>query len=694
MSGRSAERTSSAPRARKPDPGLREALESARQERDEALSFLDVVAQIIVALDRDGRITTLNKAGCKLLGYDEMALIGKDWFATCLPARVCDEVRARFQRVMNGEKPISERYDNNVITRGGKERRISWHNTLLHSGDGRIVGTLSSGEDITERRRTEEVVSAIAQGTSAAVGKAFFNLLVQCLADTLGMDYAYVGELVDGNPQRVFTLARYAKGEFLNNVEYDLTDTPCENVVAKRICTYPSGVQARFPRDRILAEMGVESYVGTPLFGSTDQVLGLIAVMGQAPIADPNFTESVLQIFAVRAVAEIERAHAETALRESRERLKLALQACRMGTWDWDIVANRFVHSEETGPLFGRSPDTPFANFEEFTAAVHPGDRDHMVQTIHRALKESTDYGVEYRVTWPDGSVRWIADHGKIYRDETGKPIRLVGVSMDIAARKQAEEQARQHQTELAHAMRVSSMGEMASGLAHELNQPLTAVVNSAQSALYRLRSDPSVHHDVLEALELASSQALRAAEMIRNLAGFMKKGSPQRCRCDLNEAIRQVLSFTAAEIRDQGVTIRLDLDVSLPTVLADNIQIQQVILNLVRNGIEAMSEMRNGERIVQIQTSAVEDAVEVAVRDRGPGLTPQAKKRLFTAFFTTKAHGMGVGLSISRSIIAAHGGRLWAEPNPEGGCVFQFRLPLGPGAPDDEHRTDRVRRG
>jgi PAS domain S-box-containing protein len=307
------------------DAKLREALETARQERDKAHRYLDIVADLVMSLDRDGRITLINRAGCQILGYNDSELIGNHWFTTCLPTRSHREARAHFRQVIAGEKPIIAYQQNYILTRTGEERLIA--NTLLTDGDDKIVGTLSSGEDITERQRTEEVVSAIAHGTSATVGMAFFQPLVRCLAETLGMHCAFVGEVADTNARRVLTCARYADGEFLKNVEYDLADTPCENVVGKCLCCYPSGVQARFPLDHMLVDIGAESYVGTPLFDSTGRALGLLVVMDQAPIANPNFAESVLQIFAARAAAELERTRAEQALRDSEVRYRTLVKS-------------------------------------------------------------------------------------------------------------------------------------------------------------------------------------------------------------------------------------------------------------------------------------------------------------------------------------------------------------------------------
>ncbi len=678
------------------DSKLSEALETARQERDKARRYLDIVADLVVSLDREGRITLINRAGCQILGYNDSELIGKHWFTTCLPARFHREARARFRQVIAGEKPIIAYHQNHILTRTGEERLIAWHNTLLTDGDNEFVGTLSSGEDVTERRRTEEVVSAIAQGTSATVGKAFFQPLVRCLAETLEMDYAFVGEVADTNARRILTCARYSKGEFLKNVEYDLADTPCENVVGKRLCCYPSGVQARFPRDRILGDIGAESYVGTPLLDSTGRALGLLVVMDRAPIANPSFAESVLQIFATRAAAELERTRAEAALGESAERLKLALRAARMGTWEWDIVRNRIIRSEDASLQLGILPDRRCDSFEDFLNLVRPEDREHLKRTIHTCMedKDCDDYSAEYRVGCPEGSTRWIAERGQLYRDETGKPIRLAGVSMDITARKQAEEQAREHQTELAHVIRVSTIGELAMGLAHELNQPLTAMVNYTQWVMRRVREAGASSPELIEAMDGAVSQALRAAEIVRRLAKFVQKHSPQQTAVAINDAVNVVLGLSAAEARDHRAVIHVELAPDNPTVLADNIQIQQVILNLVRNGLEAMVEKETSERVLTIRTCVAEHEVVVAVTDRGPGLAPDALRRVFEPFFTTKPQGMGLGLSISRSIVNAHGGRLWAENNPADGATFHLTLPLIRAQVTRENRADGVRCG
>jgi PAS domain S-box-containing protein len=517
---------------------LVEALQFARSERDRAEMYLDITGVMMLALDFDGRITLINRRGCEILGYSESELLAKNWFSSFVPERLREPLVRSFREVISGARPSNAHDEYPVITRSGEERLIAWYNAALHAESGAIIGTLSSGADITEQKQQQA-------------------------------------------------------------------------------------------------------------------------------------------------------------------RLKLALQAARMGTWEWDIARNQATRSEDTNALLGRSREQRSETFEEFLAVIHPEDRERLRREIESCLEDydCVDYVGEYRVIWPDESIHWLADGGQVYRDASGAPLRLAGVTMDITARKQAEEDARLRQAELAHVMRISDVDEMATGLAHELNQPLTAVVNFAQGALRRLRTNAAgaaLNPGILEAIEGAAAQAHRAGEIVRRLAKFVQKRQPQQTIFGINDAIDDVLELSAAEARDYEAVIQTDLDLENPCVSADNIQVQQVVLNLVRNGLEAMMGNKPGNRVLTIRTWRAGQTVHVSVADRGTGVSAGALKNLFQPFYTTKPHGMGLGLSISRTIIDAHGGRLWAANEPEGGAVFQFTLPhvLNNGEAEDEQRTDRVRCG
>jgi PAS domain S-box-containing protein len=267
--------------------------------------------------------------------------------------------------------------------------------------------------------------------------------------------------------------------------------------------------------------------------------------------------------------------------------------------------------------------------------------------------------------------------------------------SKDVTENRRAEELARAHQAELAHVLRVSTIGEMAAGLAHEINQPLGAIANYAQGAVRRLRDGSIVAADLLPIAEAVAREALRAGNIIRRLRELLRKEAPTQGSADLNQLVRDSAQFIEEDARELDITVQLDCDPLLPTVRCTGVQIEQVILNLLLNSVDAMRGTANGNRRVSVTTRALgTDTVEVAVRDSGPGL-PEAD--VFAPFFTTKDGGLGMGLSISRSIVEGHGGRLEAVSNPDGGSTFSFTLPVAGlevenGAPTPKSETVEAR--
>ena len=263
------------------------------------------------------------------------------------------------------------------------------------------------------------------------------------------------------------------------------------------------------------------------------------------------------------------------------------------------------------------------------------------------------------------------------------------GLVQEISERKQAEQKTRELQAELAHTHRLSLMGEMASGLAHELNQPLTAIRLYAKGCARRLRSGEGAGDEVLAAMDRLSAEVLRAGEIVSWIRGFVRKKQPRTMSVDMNGLIREAIDLLSHEFREQHIQVNLDLSHRLPRVEADKIEIQQIILNLTRNSMEAMNANGSRSGDMTISTSKAENgAIEVAIHDAGPGMPPEVLARAFDSFFTTKPNGMGLGLSICRSMVEAHGGRLWANSIVGEGTTFHFALPTA-----KEERHDNVER-
>ncbi len=383
-----------------------------------------------------------------------------------------------------------------------------------------------------------------------------------------------------------------------------------------------------------------------------------------------------------------DRQRAEAAVRESRSFLQTVIdeipESLMVIDRDYRIVlANRAVRELAGGkdPVAGcltchqasHRRDTPCEEMD------HPCPVRRIISTKAPAVVTHTHFDAEGRELLHEIVAAPIFD-------EAGEVVQIIESSRDITARVRAEEQARQRQAELAHVARLGTMGEMAAGLAHELNQPLSAIVNYIQACLERIQSGMGDPSELLEDMDQAAAQAERAGEIIEKVRDFVRKGKPQRTSVDINALVKEAADLLSFELRQQAVQLRLDLADSLPLVMAEPIQIEQVIVNLMRNSLEAMGENERGARKLSIRTLRSESGpVEFAIYDTGPGLPAELLDGIFDPFFTTKPDGMGMGLSISRSIIEAHGGRLWATSNSDHGATFLFTLPIdGRGSEDD----------
>ena len=309
----------------------------------------------------------------------------------------------------------------------------------------------------------------------------------------------------------------------------------------------------------------------------------------------------------------------------------------------------------------------------------------HLMQTIFTAPLEEITAELNSTGRWEgelihtrrDGTQVVATSRWALQLNERGKPIAVLETNNDITERKRAEEALDKAQAELAHVTRVTTLGEMTASIAHEINQPLAAVVNNASACLRWLAGQAPNLEEARQSAALIIADGHRAGEIIGRIRALAKKSPPRKDWLDINETILEVTALARSEIQKNRVSLQTQLSSDLPLILGDRIQLQQVILNLIINAIEAMSGAGDGPRELQVGSAKDESqGVRVAVRDSGPGLDPESLDHLFTAFYTTKPQGMGMGLAISRSIIEAHGGRLWATPNKDRGATFQFTLP------------------
>src|SRR6266480_857735 len=379
------------------------------------------------------------------------------------------------------------------------------------------------------------------------------------------------------------------------------------------------------------------------------------------------------------AVDVTELINKDAALRESEERMRLAADAVNLGIWELDLSTEEIWATNSRRALLGW-PASGKIGFDDFISCVHPDDRNRIQEAIDDAINKHKDYDSEYRLVLPDGVVRWMATRGSLHLSASGRPTRLLGVSIDITARKQAELETKQQRDELSHLSRVAAMGELAASIAHELNQPLAGITSNASAGQRFIdRGDVDLRelHDLLGDI---MTDGRRAGAVLRGIQSMVKKGIPTRQRVNLNDLVMNVARIVNPNAMLQSCEVETSLEPDLPPIEADPIQLQQVLLNLVINSFDAMRDTPLSRRKVVIVTERnADDSIRASVRDYGVGISEESRDRLFDHFFTTKAQGLGMGLAIVRSIVQSHGGTIAAENAEGGGARFYFALPAKP---------------
>jgi PAS domain S-box-containing protein len=382
-----------------------------------------------------------------------------------------------------------------------------------------------------------------------------------------------------------------------------------------------------------------------------------------------------------------ERKRAEQELRRSQAFLAEAQHLSRTGSFSWRVPTDEITWSEQLYRIFQIDRDAR-VTFELICTRIHPEDLSAFQEHIERARRDRSDVQLEFRLQMPDGAVKYVHVAAHIRGEHE-----YIGAVQDVTERRSSEEALSKARSELAHMARVTSLGALTASIAHEVNQPLSGIITNAGTCLRMLAADPPNVEGARETVRRTIRDGNRAADVISRLRALYGKKEPTIESVDLNEATREVLALSLSELQRNRVIVQQELVDDLPLVAGDRVQLQQVILNLLRNASDAMSTIDDRPRELLIRTEPDDDnRVRLSVSDVGIGFEPQATDKLFEAFYTTKDEGMGIGLSVSRSIIERHHGRLWAMPNGGPGVTFSFSVPCKVGGlTSDSARASRT---
>jgi two-component system sensor kinase FixL len=366
-------------------------------------------------------------------------------------------------------------------------------------------------------------------------------------------------------------------------------------------------------------------------------------------------------------------------LRASKQRMTLAAEAANMGFWSHESKGDKLWATDQWRALFGfAATDSPHR--DDVLQRIHPDDRELTQRAFADAYRGDGRYQTEFRVSPPNGQIRWIASSGRVELNSRGQPVRMRGVSLDITKRKQMELEAQTYRGEVAHLLRVATLGELSSSLAHELNQPLSAILHNAEAAQLYLAHDECDLQVIRDILRDIVADDQRAAEVIGRLRTLVKKGEFQPQPLAVNELIQSVLKLVHHELMAREVRIVTEFSPGLPAIRGDRVQLQQVLINLILNAADAMPPATGSVQTLTLRTSSTENAVTVSVADTGNGILPGYEEKIFEPYYSTKPQGLGLGLSLSRSLILALGGSMWAEARVPLGATIHFTVPKWSG--------------
>ena len=455
----------------------------------------------------------------------------------------------------------------------------------------------------------------------------------------------------------------------------------------KAIAVRDAQADQRFSTDGLIRARNIRSVAGIPALHQAE--LKAVLYLEHRQLVDAFSLENlqVLQHLTTQLGISLEHTELRESLeqklrelRESEERYTRAVSGSDAGIWEWDVQSGRVFYAGWLLELLGYESEGLSDSLDEFWSRLHPDDIETTRVALDRHLSLRKPFDVNYRLRTRSGAYRWLHARGQASWDESGSATRMSGSVTDITARKNAELEARRHQEALARVERASLLSQLAASIAHELSQPLTGILSNAQAAEMLLKSGEWQEGELAEVMADIVGDAKRGGAVIHGLQDLYREQDVERHPVDVNKLVEATVQLLHSEFVTNSVKATTGCASSVPLIEGNRVQIQQVLVNLLMNAVQAMRDVERGNRELQIATSCDEDGIAVWVQDRGPGIDPDRIDRMFEPMATWKPGGTGMGLAISRSIIQTHGGIMWAENRPGGGASVGFRIPAANG--------------
>jgi len=656
---------------------------------DRLRALIDTVPGFVWQAAPDGSVEFLNQRWCDYTGISLEESLGIGWTSRIHPDDA-PALAAYWQALLHAGQPGS--FEARLRRFDGVYRWFLIRAVPLLDAAGQVSRWYGQNTDIEDRKQSELLLAGAKHVLGLMAGGAPLAQILSALCTLLqsSMQGTLCGvALVDrGRPsQQVVPSLRLRLGaapdvpsrlmQEADGAAADADASPVAYCATSGEAVLCSDL-ATEPRWRGWCQAallhGLEACGCIPIHGNDGQVAGVVLWLSPVPGALETTQRNLVAQCSHLASIAIERTRNEAALRQSEAFAAKAQRLSQTGTFSWRLGSDEVVWSDEVYRILDIDPAaTP--TFDLVYSRVHPEDAPAHRETIRRQREAPGDFERSHRLLLPDGTVKWV--HLVAHATYDGKGgVEYIAALQDITQRRQSEEALGRVRSELAHVARVASLGALTASIAHEVNQPLAGIITNANTCLRMLASDPPNLEGARETVRRTLRDGNRASDVIKRLRALFAKKDATTEALDLNEAAREVIAMLLGELQRKGVVLHPAFADGLPAVRGDRVQLQQVILNLLLNAAEAMLDVHDRPRHMRITTLAEGDSVRLAVCDNGVGFDPQERERLFQAFHTTKDTGMGIGLSVSRSIIESHGGTLSAALNDGHGATFSFCLP------------------